>query len=119
MVISAITIAHSSTLVLSALGILSLHPVVTESLIALSIVYVGIENVVRKTQSKRWIVAGSFGLTQGAGCSSQLTQLLKSKLGLGNIFPPLQVFYLGSELVYLIVVPVVFPFPCIRRRLGM
>src|SRR6266550_3568667 len=68
-VISAFTIAHSTTLVLSALGILSLPPVVTESLIALSIVYVGIENVVRKEARGRWIVAGSFGLIHGAGFS--------------------------------------------------
>src|SRR2546421_11835857 len=64
-VISAFTVAHSTTLILSALGILSLPPAITESLIALSIVYVGIENIVKGNSNKRWIVAGSFGLIHG------------------------------------------------------
>tara|TARA_Y100000588_G_scaffold167138_2_gene180977 strand:+ start:734 stop:973 length:240 start_codon:yes stop_codon:yes gene_type:complete len=41
-VISAFTVAHSTTLVLSALDVVALDPVLTETLIAASIVYVGI-----------------------------------------------------------------------------
>ncbi len=109
-VISAFTIAHSTTLVLSALGILSLPPIITESLIALSIIYVGVENIVRKEAKGRWIVAGAFGLIHGAGFSGHLTDLLKNTLGSGNIWAPLLGFNLGIELGQLIVIAVLFPF---------
>jgi len=59
-VITAFTIAHSTTLILSALGILSLNPTLTETLIAASIAYVGIENLIRKNMQYRWIIAGGF-----------------------------------------------------------
>lgn len=117
-VVTAFTIAHSTTLVLSALEIISLEPVITESLIALSIVYVGIENVVRKEYRNRWIVAGLFGLIHGAGFSSHLTELLKAMLGLGNIWPTLLGFNAGIEVGQLLVLLVVFPLLWLLRRGG-
>jgi hydrogenase/urease accessory protein HupE len=117
-VISAFTVAHSTTLILSALGILSLPPIVTESLIALSIVYVAIENIVRKVKSKRWIVAGSFGLIHGAGFSSHLTDLLKAQLGMGNIWSPITGFNLGIELGQLTVIACVYPLMLLVRKYG-
>jgi len=108
-VISAFTVAHSTTLVLSALNILSINPLITESLIAASIAYVGIENVVRKEQSGRWIVAGLFGLIHGAGFSGHLTGLLQTLLGMGNIWGPLIGFNVGIELGQIVVIAIVFP----------
>ena len=84
-VISAFTVTHSTTLILSALDILALDPVFTETLIAASIAYVGIENLVREEQTRRWIVAGVFGLIHGAGFSGHLTELLRSMMDMGNI----------------------------------
>jgi len=115
-VISAFTIAHSTTLVLSALGILSLPPAITESLIALSIVYVGIENVVRKEARGRWIVAGSFGLIHGAGFSGHLTDILKGMLEMGNIWTPLTGFNVGIELGQITVICIVFPLVMLARK---
>ena len=109
-VISAFTIAHSTTLILSALGVISLDPLTTESLIAVSIIYVGVENIVRKEQKGRWIIAGSFGLIHGAGFSGHLTDLLKNTLGSGNIWSPLLGFNVGIEAGQLIVIAIVFPF---------
>ncbi|MEO6940034.1 MAG: HupE/UreJ family protein [Candidatus Kapaibacterium sp.] len=117
-VISAFTVAHSTTLVLSALGIISLPSIVTESLICFSIIYVGVENVVRKEKKGRWIVAGSFGLIHGAGFSSHLTDLLKSMLGMGNIWSPLLGFNLGIELGQIVVISVVFPCLWLLRKYG-
>ncbi len=117
-VISAFTIAHSTTLILSALGILSLPPVITESLIALSIVYVGIENVVRFETKGRWIVAGSFGLIHGAGFSGHLTDILKGMLSMGNVFIPLTGFNLGIEAGQITVILVVFPLMWLVRKYG-
>ena len=117
-VISAFTIAHSTTLVLSALDILSLPPILTESLIALSIIYVGIENVVRKETKNRWIVAGSFGLIHGAGFSGHLTDILKGMLQMGNIWTPLLGFNLGIEAGQITVISIVFPLMWLVRKYG-
>jgi len=117
-VISAFTVAHSTTLILSALGILSLPPVITESLIALSIVYVGIENVVRSETKNRWIVAGSFGLIHGAGFSGHLTDILKGMLDMGNVFIPLTGFNIGIEAGQITVICIVFPLMWVVRKYG-
>ncbi len=108
-VISAFTVAHSTTLFLSALEILSLNPALTETLIAASIAYVGVENVVRREHSCRWLVAGGFGLIHGAGFSGHLTALLKSVMGAGNVWPPLIGFNLGIEAGQAAVIAVVLP----------
>jgi hydrogenase/urease accessory protein HupE len=117
-VISAFTIAHSTTLVLSALGIVSLPPILTETLIAASIVYVGIENVVRRGGGGRWVVAGLFGLVHGAGFSGHLTGLLKSVLGMGSMWPSLIGFNVGIELGQIAVIAIVFPLLYLVRRKG-
>lgn len=117
-VASAFTIAHSTTLILSALDVIALDPMLTESLIAASIVYVGIENIIRKEQRGRWIVAGSFGLIHGAGFSGHLTGLLKATLGAGNIWPPLIGFNLGIEVGQMIVIAVVLPVMWMVRKFG-
>lgn len=117
-VISAFTIAHSTTLILSALEIISLPPILTESLIALSIVYVGIENVVRKETKNRWIVAGSFGLIHGAGFSGHLTDILKGMLGSGNIWSPLIGFNIGIEAGQLVVIAIALPLMLLLKKFG-
>ena len=117
---SAFTITHSTTLILSALGILSINPFITEALIAFSIAYVGIENLFiwksnkpsggkNSDKSYRWIVAGSFGFIHGAGFSGHLTELLKSMLGMGNIWAPLLGFNVGIEIGQIIIIALVFP----------
>jgi hydrogenase/urease accessory protein HupE len=116
-VATAFTITHSTTLILSALGILSLNTGITETLIAVSIVYVGIENLFIKNQDYRWLVAGSFGFIHGAGFSGHLTELLKSMLGFGNIWGPLTGFNIGIELGQLLVIAVVFPIFVYLRKI--
>ncbi len=106
---SSFTITHSTTLILSALGILSINPTITETLIAVSIANVGIENLMREDQKYRWIVAGSFGFIHGAGFSGHLTVLLKAMLGMGNIWAPLFGFNLGIEIGQVAVIILVYP----------
>jgi hydrogenase/urease accessory protein HupE len=108
-VITAFTITHSTTLILSALGILSLNPSITEALIAVSIVYVGVENLYRKKMKLRWLISGGFGLVHGAGFSGHLTEMLKNVLGMNNIWFPLIGFNVGIELGQLIVISLVYP----------
>jgi hydrogenase/urease accessory protein HupE len=71
--ISAFTIAHSITLGLTMYGIVSLPPRLVEPMIAVSIVYVAIENLVT-TDLKPWRVAlvFSFGLLHGMGFAGVL-----------------------------------------------
>lgn len=114
---TAFTITHSTTLILSALGILSLNPTVTETLIAASIAYVGAENLIRDDQKYRWVVAGSFGFIHGAGFSGHLTELLKSMMSIGSIFAPLSGFNIGIEAGQVVVITLVYPiFWYIRKK---
>ncbi len=73
--VTMFTIAHSITLSLSMLGIFSLPAQIVEPLVALSIAYVGIENVFqpRLHKSRLWIVFG-FGLLHGLGFASILSE---------------------------------------------
>ncbi|MBS12024.1 MAG: hypothetical protein CME19_10545 [Gemmatimonadetes bacterium] len=117
-VISAFTVTHSTTLILSALDILALDPVFTETLIAASIAYVGIENLVREEQTRRWIVAGAFGLIHGAGFSGHLTELLRSMMDMGNIWGPLIGFNVGIELGQIVVIAISVPIIWGLKRIG-
>jgi hypothetical protein len=71
--VSAFTLAHSLTLGLSIYGFVSLPPQVVEPLIALSIVYVAIENIVT-TELKPWrlVLVCGFGLLHGLGFAGVL-----------------------------------------------
>ncbi|HCK09622.1 MAG: hypothetical protein CME21_13950 [Gemmatimonadetes bacterium] len=117
-VITAFTVTHSTTLVLSALDIVWLDPVVTETLIAASVAYVGIENLVVKEQKYRWLVASGFGLIHGAGFSGHLTVLLKSMMDMGNIWEPLVGFNVGIELGQIVVIAISVPVIYGFRKLG-
>ena len=74
--VSAFTIAHSITLGLSLYGLISLPSSIVEPLIALSIVYVAIENLVT-SELKPWRVAlvFGFGLLHGMGFAGVLREL--------------------------------------------
>ena len=74
--VTAFTLAHAATLTLAALGVVSLAPGLVEPLIALSIAYVAIENVLtdRLTRWRPAVVFG-FGLLHGLGFAGVLGEL--------------------------------------------
>ena len=74
--VTAFTVAHSITLALSIYGVVSLPPRIVEPLIALSIAYVAIENLVTR-ELKPWRVAlvFLFGLLHGLGFAGVLRAL--------------------------------------------
>jgi len=74
--VTAFTLAHSVTLALSLYGWLSLPAAMVEPLIAISIAYVAIENIVT-TQLKPWrpAVVFAFGLLHGLGFAGVLRDL--------------------------------------------
>jgi hypothetical protein len=74
--VTAFTVAHSITLGLSVYGIVSLPPRIVEPLIALSIAYVAIENMVtRDLKPWRLALVFMFGLLHGLGFAGVLREL--------------------------------------------
>ncbi|MEH6434224.1 HupE/UreJ family protein [Massilia sp. DD77] len=74
-VVSAFTVAHSITLSLAALGIVSLPTRWVETAIAASVILAALNNVVPLTHSRRWLAAFVFGLLHGFGFASVLGDL--------------------------------------------
>ena len=74
--VSAFTLAHSVTLALSSFQVISLSASIVEPLIALSIVYVAIENLYT-TELKPWrpLVIFGFGLIHGLGFAGVLAEV--------------------------------------------
>ncbi|MGI9341830.1 MAG: HupE/UreJ family protein [Gammaproteobacteria bacterium] len=104
--VTAFTIAHTITLGLSLYGIISLPPSIVEPLIALSIVYVGIENIVTP-QLKPWrvFVVFGFGLLHGMGFAGVLQEI---GLPPGEYLNALIAFNIGVELGQLAVIGAAF-----------
>ena len=104
--VTAFTLAHTATLALATLGVVSVSPAVVEPLIALSIAYVGIENVVRPRLGWwRPAVVFGFGLLHGLGFASVLSDV---DGGTGNLLARLIGFNLGVELGQLAVIGLAF-----------
>ena len=74
-VVTAFTVAHSITLSLAALGLISLPSRLVESAIALSVVLAAANNVWPVVAHRRWVVAFCFGLIHGFGFASVLAEL--------------------------------------------
>lgn len=93
--VTAFTIAHSITLGLSMYGIISLPSRIVEPLIALSIAYVAIENLVtRELKPWRLALVFMFGLLHGLGFAGVLREL---GLPRGEFLTALLMFNLGVE----------------------
>jgi len=108
--ITAFTVAHSITLAIATLDILTVPQAPVEAVIALSIIFLAVE-LVKQQQGKRdlamrspWIVAFIFGLLHGFGFASAL-----SEVGLPQSDIPLALlsFNLGVEAGQLLFIAVV------------
>lgn len=104
--VTAFTVAHSVTLALSIYDVVSLPSRLVESLIALSIAYVAIENIVTSTL-KPWrpVVVFIFGLLHGLGFAGVLREL---GLPRGEFVTALVSFNVGVEFGQLGVVALAF-----------
>ena len=108
-VITCFTLAHSITLAVATLGLVKIPSRIVEPLIALSIVYVGIENLIRSDDPKgRGYLAFGFGLIHGFGFASVLRELGVGVNGNG-IAVPLVSFNLGVELGQVAIAAVLLP----------
>jgi hydrogenase/urease accessory protein HupE len=107
LVVSAFTLAHSVTLSLAVLRIVSPPASIVEPAIALSIVYVGADNLtVRGGRDVRAWIAFGFGLIHGFGFANVLRELDLSSTALAW---PLAGFNLGVEIGQLVIVLLLLP----------
>ena len=116
-IVTAFTVAHSVTLALATLGWVVPPPRLIEPLIALSIVAVGVENLlslraplsaerVKAAIAHRWRLTFGFGLVHGFGFASALRAL---DLPRALLAPSLLTFNLGVELGQLVIVALAWP----------
>lgn len=74
-IVTAFTLAHSITLTLATLGVISLPSRWVESTIAASVVIAAVNNLFPLFRERRWVMAFLFGLIHGFGFASVLTDL--------------------------------------------
>jgi HupE / UreJ protein len=105
-IVTAFTAAHSVTLSLAALDVVTLNPALVEAGIALSIVYVAAENLFAWRPHGRWLVSFLFGLVHGFGFAAVLKELA---LPPAALVASLVTFNLGVEIAQVAIVAVVVP----------
>jgi hydrogenase/urease accessory protein HupE len=117
-VISAFTFAHSITLTLSVLNIVRLPSNVVEPMIAASIVFVALQNVIMPEKSRgagRLLVAFFFGLFHGLGFAGGLLGAMEGMAGLA-VGLAIVAFSLGVEIGHqMIVLPIFGVLKAARR----
>ncbi len=110
-IVTSFTIAHSITLIASAYNLapnVLWFPPLIETLIAVSIVYMALENIVGgSTVHKRWMIAFGFGLVHGFGFSFALRETLQ--FAGTHMLASLLSFNLGVELGQLMVLLIMIP----------
>jgi HupE / UreJ protein len=112
-IVTAFTVAHSVTLSLAALGVVSLPSRLVESVIAVSVALAAANNLWPVTRGKSWMVAGAFGLIHGFGFASVLGEL---GLESGGLAVALAGFNIGVELGQLAIVSLFLPVAFALRR---
>ena len=110
MVVTSFTVAHSITLIASAYNVAPgglWFPPLVETLIAASIVYMALENIVGANVVRRWLITFAFGLVHGFGFSFALRDSLQ--FAGSHLLTALLSFNLGVELGQLLVLAAVVP----------
>ena len=108
-IVTCFTIAHSITLALATFNVANIPGHIVEPLIAATIVYVGIENIVlRREPKRRWLLTFVFGLIHGFGFAGVLRELGITS-GSSGIAVPLLAFNLGVELGQIAVAAILLP----------
>lgn len=112
-IVTAFTLAHSITLSLAVLGVLSVPSRVVESAIALSVVLAALNNIWPLFQRRRAVAAFAFGLIHGFGFASVLLDL---GLPASSLLLSLVGFNVGVELGQLAIVAVFLPLAFMARN---
>ena len=110
-IVTAFTVAHSITLIASAYNLAPdalWFPPLIETLIAASIVYMALENIIGSaTVHRRWIIAFCFGLVHGFGFSFALRETMQ--FAGTHMLASLLSFNVGVELGQLLVLLLMIP----------
>jgi hydrogenase/urease accessory protein HupE len=113
LVVTSFTVAHSITLILAGLHILVIPSRVVEPIIALSIAYMAVRNIMilRKSAeytevAERWMTTFAFGLAHGLGFAGAL---LEKEIPKAFFVPSLVIFNIGIEIGQLAIIAVVVP----------
>lgn len=112
-IITFFTIAHSITLSLASLEIVTLPSRLVESVIALSIGLAAYHNITPLFKGKDWVIAFVFGLFHGFGFASVLGDL---GLSSENLTYSLLGFNIGVELGQLVIIIILFPILFFLRK---
>jgi HupE/UreJ protein len=110
LIVTAFTVGHSITLIASAYGAAPdalWFPPLVETLIAASIFYMAVENVVAPNVNTRWALAVGFGLIHGFGFSFGLRNTLQ--FAGDHVLTALLSFNVGIELGQLLVLALLVP----------
>jgi hypothetical protein len=116
-VITAFTLAHSVTLIGSAYHLApagAWFPPFVETAIAISIVYMALENIVGADLRRRWLITGMFGLVHGFGFSYALKENLQ--FAGQHLLVSLLSFNIGIELGQIAVLCAMLPALALVRR---
>ena len=122
--VTSFTVAHSVTLIASAFGLAPTalwFPPLIETLIAMSIIYMALENIVGSNLQRRWMITFAFGLVHGFGFSFVLGETLQ--FAGSHLLTALFSFNIGVELGQLLVVVLLVPaldllFRFVPERIG-
>jgi hydrogenase/urease accessory protein HupE len=105
-VVTSFTVAHSITLSIAALGLFEPTPWTIEAAIALSVAYVGLENLFIKDTRHRWVLTFAFGLVHGFGFANLLREIhLEPKTLALSLFS----FNTGVEIGQVAIVALIWP----------
>jgi len=124
LIVTSFTVAHSVALVASAYGVTPSSlwfPPLVEALIAISIVYMAIENIMGVNLQRRWLVAFGFGLVHGFGFSFVLHETFQ--FAGSHLLTSLLCFNLGAEVGQVLVIALLVPslallFRYVPERIG-
>lgn len=115
-IVTAFTVAHSMTLSLAVLDVVTLPDRLVEAAIALSIAAVAVENLcLAPTVTRRWIVSFAFGLVHGFGFSTVLREI---GLPADGLLLSLLGFNAGVELGQVLAVAAALPVMRVVRKTG-
>ena len=109
-IVTSFTVAHSITLIAAAFGFVPdalWFPPLIELMIALTIIYMALENIVGSNLQRRWIITFAFGLVHGFGFSFALRESLQ--FAGDHLVTSLLAFNLGVEIGQLVVLIILLP----------
>jgi hypothetical protein len=109
-IVTAFTVGHSLSLIAAAFGFVPdalWFPPLVETLIAVTILYMALENIVGSNPERRWIIAFAFGLVHGFGFSFALREALQ--FAGDHLVASLLAFNVGVEIGQLAVLVVLIP----------